>query len=152
MQVILTKTRAGLIPADPPSQEWFDKLWLGEDIHGEFRRYRNLAFHRKYFALLNLAFDHWQPGEVTSRHGTPEKNFDRFRADLAIMCGFYDVVIRLDGSTRIEAKSISFAKMDQEQFQELYDKTITVLIKRVYGKDWTPEQIDQLVEKYLMFV
>ena len=151
MEVILTKTRAGLIPNDPQSNEWFNKLKLGADVHGDFRQYRNAAFHRKYFALLNVAFDHWHPGEVDSKHGKPEKNFDAFRRDLAILSGFYEVVIRLDGSTRIEAKSISFAKMDQEQFQQLYDKTITVLIKKVYGRGWTPEQVDELVEKYLRF-
>ena len=151
MEVILTKTRAGLIPNDPQSNEWFNKLKLGADVHGDFRQYRNEEFHRKYFALLNVAFDHWQPGEVDSKHGKPEKNFDAFRRDLAILSGFYEVVIRLDGSTRIEAKSISFAKMDQEQFQQLYDKTITVLIKKVYGRGWTPEQVDELVEKYLRF-
>ena len=48
MEVILTKTRAGLIPNDPQSHAWFEKLKLGADVHGDFRQYRNAAFHRKY--------------------------------------------------------------------------------------------------------
>ena len=93
----------------------------------------------------------WTPGKIDSKYGTPEKNFDRFRKDVAILAGFYDIVIRLDGSTRIEAKSISFSKMDQEEFDRLYQRTIDVFLKHIYGKDMTKEEIDELVEKYLSF-
>lgn len=152
MHCILTKTRSGFIPGDPQTETWFKKIKIGEDVRGNFKRYRNPAFHRKYMALLNIAFDIWEPGEIDYKYGVPEKNFDRFRKDVAILAGFYEPVIRLDGSVRIEPKSISFANMDQDEFQELYSKTIDVLIKHVYNLKSTPEQIEETVRKYLEFV
>lgn len=91
------------------------------------------------------------PGEIDSKYGTPEKNFDRFRRDVAILCGFFDVVIRLDGSTRIEAKSISFAKMGKEDFEELYSKTIDLFLAKIYNHSISEEELNRIVELYLSF-
>jgi hypothetical protein len=151
MNVILTKTLGGLMPNNPDSQAWYDKIKVGDSIHADFKKHRNPAFHRKYFALLNIGFDNFQPGTINSKYGTPEKNFDRFRKDIAILCGHFDLVIRLDGTSRPEAKSISFAKMTEKEFESLYSKTIDVLIKNVYGSDMTPDKLNEIVNHYLQF-
>lgn len=151
MEVVLIKALNGLIPADQQTSEWFGKLKMGEAFHGKFTRYRNVGHHRKYFALLNLAYDNWNPGKIDSKYGTPEKNFDRFRADLTILAGYYESTIRLDGSVRIEPKSISFASMDQEEFEKLYSRTIDVLLKYVYGSGMDKAKLDNLVQQYLDF-
>ena len=139
------------MPIDPDSVAWFNKLKPGEVVHAEFKKVRNYQFHRKYFALLAVGYDNWEPGEIHAKYGVPEKNFDRFRADLTILAGFYDVRIRLDGSTRIEPKSISFAKMTAEDFKDLYSRTIDALIKHVYGQDMDAEKLNGIVESYLRF-
>ena len=151
MKTYLSKTQLGLIPADPPTIEWFNKLKLGQVVMGEFKKVRNYAFLKKYFALLGVAYENWEPGTVNSKYGTVEKNFDRFRADLIILAGFYDVTVRLDGSTRIEPKSISFANMTHEEFEKLYSKTIDVLLKHVYGKDMDANKLNAIVEQYMSF-
>jgi len=151
MEVNLIKTFTALVPCDPESEQWFRKLKVGSTIHAEFKKYRRPIFHRKYFALLNIGFDNWQPGEINSKYGVPEKNFTRFREDIAIMCGYFDLVIRLDGTSRPEAKSISFANMDQEEFEKLYSKTIDVLIKNVYGSSLDADGLNEIVNKYLQF-
>ena len=130
MQVVLTKTLNGLIPADQSTAEWFGKLKVGEAVHGDFKKYRNIGHHRKLFALLN---------------------FDRFRSDLTILAGYYHTTVRLDGSVRVEPKSIAFASMGQDEFEVYYSKIIDVLIKYVYGSHMTREQMDELVQKYLDF-
>jgi len=151
MKVHLTRTISGLLPSEPDSEDWYRKLKLGQVIWGEFKKVRNYQFLRKYFALLNVAYDNWIPGEVNSKYGVPEKNFDRFRADLTILAGFYENTIRLDGSVRIEPKSISFAKMEAEEFADLYSKTIDVLIKHVYKQKIDAEKLNEIVESYLQF-
>ena len=152
MKLALSKVPNGLIPADPQSQELTDGLKVGEVIHSDFRKMRNPAFHRKFFALLNMAFDMWEPGEVDSKYGVPEKNFDRFREDVTILAGFFSVVVRLDGTTRIEAKSISFAKMDDMEFAQLYNAVINVLLKRIPAMgSMTAEQVDDAVNSILAF-
>ena len=142
---------SGLMPLDPDSVTWFNKLKPGEVVHAEFKKVRNYQFHKKYFALLTVGYDNWEPGEINSKYGVPTKNFDRFRADLTILAGFYDTTVRLDGSVRIEPKSISFAKMSAEEFGDLYSRTIDVLIKHVYKQDMDPEKLNDIVEQYLRF-
>ena len=116
------------------------------------RQHRILWKHRKYFALLKIAYDNWEPGEINSKYGVPMKNFERFRKDIAIMTGYYEVVIRVDGSSRVEAQSISFARMGQNVFDKLFSKTIDLLVEKIYGKEnMTPEKMNQLVEEFLRF-
>jgi hypothetical protein len=152
MKLALQKTISGLIPADPMTAEALEKIRPGEVIHGEYRRMRNYKFHKKLFALLNLGFEYWQPGEINSKYGTPEKNFDRFRADVTILAGYYHTEIRLDGSVRVEPDSISFAAMDEDTFEKLYQSVLTVLIERIpVLSSMTAGEVDTLVDKFLRF-
>ena len=151
MNVILTKTLGGLMPNNPDSQQWYDKLRVGESVHADFKKHRNPAFMRKYFALLNIGFDNFEPGEINSKYGIPLKNFERFRKDIAILCGHFDLVIRLDGTSRPEARSISFAKMSEDEFESLFSKTIDILIKNVYGNSINSDELNEIVNQYLRF-
>lgn len=151
MEVTLIKTIAGFVPADPPTVEWANKVKLGQAVHADFKKVRNYAFLRKYFALLNVAFDNWEPGEINSKYGVPEKNFERFREDTTILAGYYHVVIRLDGSTRIVADSISFANMEEETFTKLYSATIDVLLKHVYKSKLSEAELQNIVDQYMSF-
>ncbi|MEN3753784.1 DUF1367 family protein [Mangrovibacter sp. SLW1] len=66
----LIKHAAGyLIPASPETSEFLhSKCKLGAVLVSEFKQVRNPAFHRKFFALLNLGFDYWEPtgGAISS--------------------------------------------------------------------------------------
>lgn len=66
----LIKHSAGyLIPASPETSEFLhSKCKLGAVLVSEFKQVRNPAFHRKFFALLNLGFDYWEPtgGAISS--------------------------------------------------------------------------------------
>jgi len=138
-----------VIPADPATVEAWNKIKLGEVVRADFKRARNPKFHRKYFALLNLAFDHWNP-ELPEIHGMKaEKSFEQFRKDLTILAGYYTVSVRLNGEARVEAKSISFASMDEAEFEKLYSATIDVILKRVM--QWADrEEIERLVDQILL--
>ena len=95
---------------------------------------------------MNYAFDCWEPEQAEQfPYGkTPEKNFERFRSDITILAGFYEQYYRVDGSLRIEPKSISFASMDQDEFDLLYQRTIDVIIKHVLTQ-YTGDQLKQIV-------
>lgn len=152
MHLVLLKTIQGFVPDNPATIEAFSKIKIGQTIHGEFRRMRNPGFHRKFFALLNLAFEYWEPGEIDSKYGKPEKNFDQFRKDVIILAGFYKSVIRLDGSVRIEPESISFGSMDQDTFERLYNAVLMVCMERIpVLKDMDEEEVDKCVNKLLEF-
>jgi len=55
------KTSAGLVPHTEHDRETFNKWKLGAVIVGDFKQIRNPRFHKKFFALLNLTFDYYEP-------------------------------------------------------------------------------------------
>lgn len=148
------KTAKGfaLIPAHQTDEESVAALPNEVPLRVKVTRMRNVDHHRKYFALLNYAYDCWEPLAPIIEHEWQElaqKNFDRFRKDIAILCGFYEASYRLNGECRLEAKSISFANMDQDEFEKLYDKTIDVIVKHVltnYTGDELRNVVDQVME------
>ena len=95
------------------------KIKVGEPYEFEFKNVRNLKFHKKFFALINMVF---QNQEIY-------QNIDHLRKDLTIAAGFYDSRANLDGEEIKEPKSISFANMDNDQFSEFYNAVIDVIVQ-----------------------
>jgi len=142
-----------LVAGDQATSDFIHSLQVSATIHADFKRMRNIKFHKKFFALLNFLYQHWTPAAFQSckwEGVIPQKNFDRFRKDITILAGFYNASYRLDGSVRIEAKSISFGKMSEEDFQELYSRVIDVGIKNVLT-NYSKSDLQNVVEELLSF-
>lgn len=149
--LILLKHQSGLmLPENQETKDYIDKLKVGSLIHADFKKMRNPKFHRLYFALLNFAHDQWEPAEQTYKDQVVEKNFDRFRSDIAILAGFGFPTYNIRGEMRMEAKSISFGSMDEIEFDRLYNSTINVIMKNILTK-YTREDIDNVVAQLLDF-
>lgn len=59
----LVRTANGLVGATDADRELISKLKYGSTVHGDFKKMRNGALHRKLFALLGLAWEYWEaPG------------------------------------------------------------------------------------------
>lgn len=130
--LVLIKTPSGqLAPADPQAAEYIAKLKLGAALKGKFTKARNPRFHRKAFALFQLAFEAWEPAELSYKGQVVAKDFDRFRKDLTILAGFYDAVTNIRGEVRLEAKSLSFGSMDDEEFAKVYAAILDVIWQKV---------------------
>ena len=95
------------------------KLKVGQEYQCEVKQPRNLKFHKKFFALVNMLFENQ---EIYN-------NPDRLRKDLIIEAGLYDEWADFQGVMQREAKSISFASMNEDEFSELYSKVIDVIVK-----------------------
>lgn len=150
-EILVTKNAGGaLSPADQQAAEYLTKLKLGEVVRVKATRMCNPAFHRKYFALLNFAFDAWEPVGKEYKGEPVAKNFDQFRNDVTVLAGFYETAITLKGETRLTAKSISFANMSQEEFEQLYSATINVILSRVLT-NYTRDDLDRVVDELLRF-
>jgi len=152
-EAYLMKTPNGsLAPVDFESAEKLRKLKVGQGVRVTFTRSRNIKFHRKYFSLLNLAFDSWEPPEILHNGNQIKTPFKKFREMVTIMAGYYDIVHDLmnPGSFRYEAKSISFANMDEEEFEGLYSSTIDVLLDLVF-KGQTRGDIENLANNILSY-
>lgn len=95
------------------------KIKVGEPLEYEYKQLRNIRFHRKLFALLNMVF---QNQEIYN-------NIEHLRKDLTIESGYYDLRPNIHGEEIKEAKSISFANMDQDEFDSYYSAVLDTVVK-----------------------
>ncbi|EEZ39910.1 DUF1367 family protein [Photobacterium damselae] len=190
-KIALVKTLGGtLVPLTDDDKAIIEKKRVGTVIECDFKTIRNPMFHRKYFALLNLGFDYWEPkggtvspaergllmrfvkmlaqygGELQtlqdiasgylehlSEHRAQleiEKSFEAYRKWVIIESGFYDVVVLPNGTTRREAKSISFAKMDDVEFNELYNSSFNVLWNHILNGYFDNRILTEIAVKRLL--
>jgi hypothetical protein len=120
MEITLIKTLRGDFKLAYDSDvERAKKIPLNEPICYLWSKPRNLKFHKKFFGLLNMVFENQE--QYT--------NVDHLRKDLTIEAGFYDVRYDLHGIEVREPKSISFAKMDDNEFSEFYNRVVDVVVK-----------------------
>jgi len=122
MDLFVKKTLTGLIPA---SRNEFDKLQeaklkLNEYYQVKITKPRNIMFHRKFMALINLGYENQERFS----------DFEQFRKWVIIMSGYYIEIIEENEIFKI-AKSISFANMDQIDFEKLYNAAIDVILKLI---------------------
>lgn len=149
--IVLAKTASGaLIPADQQAQDFLAKIKLGAGVTVSIKRHRNIGHHRKYFALMNLAFDAWEPECKKYKGEHVLKNFDQFRNDVTVLAGHYEPATTLKGDVRLTAKSISFGSMSQDDFDSLYNATINVILSRVLTS-YRRDDLDEVVERLLRF-
>ena len=136
--VLLCKKRSGMLsPADARARSIVQHMSLGECAYAQIRRARNPKLHRKFFALVQFAFDNWRVHDAPAA-----QNIDRFRKDLTIAAGFYEVVLGIDGKSHLEAKSIAWDKMGEEEFTPLYEKVVEVLAEG-FIPGMTPAQAER---------
>jgi len=130
------------------------RLGAGEIAQAEMVIPRNGKFLRKFFALLTLGFDAWEPPRKRRTYkGMPvQKNFDQFREDVIISAGFYDQTFDLRGRMKVKAKSISFAKMDDAEFERVYSAVADVLLAGVLVNYAGREELDRVVDQIMGFV
>jgi hypothetical protein len=152
-EIMVMKAPGGyLVPADEQSRETVGRWKLGQGVRVKAAKARDLVKHRKFFAMLNLGFDSWEPsGAQTYKGERVAKNFDRFRKDVLILAGHYEAVHNMKGEVRLEAKSIAFDKMEEDEFLQVYSDVADVLLTRVL-KTYTREDLDAVVEQLLGFV
>lgn len=83
-QLHLIKQSQGLlIPATQETSEFLQsKCKLGAVLEADFKLVRNPAFHRRYFALLNLGFEYWEPtgGAISSNERRLITGYAKFLA------------------------------------------------------------------------
>lgn len=119
-ELYLRRTVGGLQPCDDAGIDTLRKIKVGEVVQCEITRPRNLAHHRKFWALLNVF---WQAtGDWSSPYGV--------LIELKVRLGHVqDVLLRDTGELVKVPKSISFASMDQGEFDVFYDRCIFELCK-----------------------
>ena len=106
-----------LHPTHDSDRELVNKLKTGEAYKAKIVKPRNYEFHKKYFALLNLAFNNQDEFD----------NFEKFRFIMTMKAGFFDA-IKTDKGVVYMPRSISFASMDDVEFERVYNAMIQEVI------------------------
>lgn len=131
------KEIGGLRPVGEIAKEVMRKLKLGATVQVEVRRPRNLMHHKKFWALMQLVSD----------------NLDNVPADtlcqvVKLRTGYVDVVRTKRGEVQIP-RSISFASMDQAEFEAFYDKAVAFICSDILpgiGKDDLLAEVESVIE------
>lgn len=148
--LLFTKSRGMLIPATEECADWISTIPNGETLRGQMTRPRNASFHRKFFALLNVAYNNWPKPEIETPYGIAVCDRDKFRNDVIVLAGYGEPVCNTRGEWRMRAKSISFANMDEAEFARLYSATVNVLLAK-FLPDWKGSDMDNAVNQILSF-
>ena len=140
MKLLVINTPRGLVPLDDDDFEEKKKLKLGQTYSVEVKVARNVDFHRKYFALIAYAWEFLNEQETSTF-----KSKDNFRKYLEISAGHCDVIFhpRLQEFVEIP-KSISFGKMDNTAFSELYERVKDVIFS-IIGDRVTRDEFERLL-------
>lgn len=133
MDCVFQRVRGNmLVPVDPNAEKLVSSVKVGDGIAVQARKKRSLGFHKKFFSLLQLAFDVWEPTGQKVWKGVPiRKDFERFREDITILAGHYDVAYGLNGDVRLTAKSISFANCEEHEFEAVYQAVLDVVWDKI---------------------
>ena len=111
------------------------KLKLGEDYEADIKVPRNLGFHKKFMALINI-------GCENSKLNMP---FDTYRKYMTIKSGFFNAYQTPKG-LYYEAMSLSFSSMDDDQFADVYSKVLDKIIDDI---GVTSEEIEKQLINFM---
>lgn len=120
--VLLKRTLAGLIPADAQAETLLKRVPLGATVRASIVRPRNMKLHAKYWVLCDLVATHH--AELTTR--------DQVHEVVKLLTGWCDVVaLRSTGEVIRVPRSISFAAMSADEFDEFYRKACDAVVEHL---------------------
>lgn len=125
MKLLLLNTSQGLKPCYDEDFDEKKKLKLGEVYEVTIKKARNYEFHKKYFSLINTAWEYQHENVIEYF-----KNVDCFRKTVEIAAGWCDTIYSISRKEWVEIpRSIAFDKMDEFEFRDLYERVKDVLFK-----------------------
>ena len=151
MQLEMLKMAGGMLaPLDDMQAEALMKFKTGEQYQVEIKQVRNPAFHRKVFAFFKFCFDHWAADKTEWRYFDERTQFDTFRKNLTVLAGYKVASYTIDGRMRVEAQSLSYGNMEQDEFERCYSALINAAMQNIF-KGCNDERIlDRLYAFFLL--
>ena len=146
----LRKLYDNFCPADDVSAEAMEGFRANGLYKAEITQPRNAPMHLKFFSLLNLAYENYEQPEVFHNNIRVFKSFERFREEVIIACGHWELELNKRNNVVQRAKSISFAKMKQDEFDSLFNTAITVILSD-YLTYYSEDDMNLLVSKVLAY-
>lgn len=131
MEIKLICTATGFKVCDDADYEEKRKLKIGQVYSCKIKQLRNYALLRKYFALINCAWEFVsEPTREFFKH-----DVELFRKTVEVAAGHCERVYSLSLRDWVDVpKSIAFDKMSESDFMDLYERVKDVLF-RVFLND-----------------
>ena len=121
IEILVRRQMGSLRPIDAMSEAQLLELPQGVTLKAVITRPRNVTFHNKFFALLTVLFPH------QSYYPTLTK----FRKAVTIALGFCEETVLPSGKIMVEADSIAFHKMKEEDFEALMTRFFDLAETRI---------------------
>ena len=144
MDICLTKDSYNrFIPAFGSDYESAKKIGVGDILKYSVTKPRNIQFHKKYFAMIDCIHRSMDEG-LSEIYPIPEN----LRYVIMILIGQFDIIILPDGTQNKKPKSISFASMDDLEFQKIYPDSLDAGLK-YFLKKMNKEEFEKEIQSFL---
>ena len=120
VKILVARKLTGLFPVDETGEVVIRKFTPGEVVSIDVKRPRNVAFHRKFFAML----------QIILQNQDAFKSIDDLLELTKLRTGHCHTVLTKAGEVKI-TDSISFAAMDDTEFANFYDRACAWVINEV---------------------
>lgn len=132
MKLLLKRLNNAFIPIDDEGVEIFGKIKEGEEILVEYKRHRNVGNHKRLFSMLQLI----------KQNQTKYKSVDNILTECKFKAGYFDIHISQNGEKILVPKSVNFASMGEDKFQEFFSSCIDTCLTLVpMGRDELEEAV-----------
>jgi hypothetical protein len=144
MKIFLLNTPSGLKPLYDDDFSEKKKLKIGETYVAEIKLVRNPKFHALFMALVNLS---WEYLDERNQKGF-KNNKELWRKYLICTAGFVDVFWSPKLHEYVEyPKSISWDKMDEAEFHDLYDRVRDIVFS-IIGNKVSREEFEAILTTF----
>ena len=154
MKAFFKKSKnGGWYAADEDTTKYCKKRKPGTVIGGNLTKARNYKFLQKMMTLFRLMHENLPdpaPVEFMGKMVYPQNTFDGVRKYLVVKAGYFDVIGYPNGSVRAEAQSLSYEKMSEEKFEEVYSAVIDAALKAI-PEDWNDELKNELANRIINY-
>ena len=118
MKFNVVNTIQGLVPCDDNDFDVKKRLKIGETYEVSVVRFRNYQFHKKYFAMINCAWEY-----LDERQTRFFRSKEVFRKTMEVSAGHCEKIYSVRMKSWIDIpKSIAFNKMSATEFEDLYNE------------------------------
>lgn len=137
---LIVQNDGRLRPSLPADLEKIKKYKPGMIIRAKVWRQRNAAHSRKWWALIGAVLPHMD-----------YEDKDDLADDIKLKLGLIqDYRVDWLGRVVVKTKSIAFDKMDQNEFDIFYRRTIDALLND-FLEEWTTDDIESALEMVRSF-
>ena len=140
MKIYCQVTAQGLVPMYDSDYDEKQRLKIGEKVLCEVTKPRNYEFHKKFFALVRLAYQNL-PERLQSMLNISSE--DDMLTCLKLDVGLASIIYQ-GGRQLIKVGSISFSSMDDTEFETFYQKCVDVILTKYLRGTSRQELIDEI--------